>query len=209
MLGVHSLLEYPLWYAYFLGVAALLLGMLDNTAYRLELRRTGQLLVALMMVFGLMSLTQMWQGYRKIETVLAMRQPATSEAEQSKQHRYDEILAVNKLALMVSLAELYRSHMIQVSAENIADKLELNGRVMRATPISPVVYRHARLLALADDPMAARIQLQRAIWAYPWDFPGEQAKLAELAQKDSVRFAPLLEFALEKYKEQQRAVYSR
>ena len=110
---------------------------------------------------------------------------------------------------MVSLAELYRSHMMQASAENIADKLELNGRVMRATPISPVVYRQAILLALADDPMAARIQLQRAIWAYPWDFPSEQMKLAELARKDPARFAPLLEFALEKYKEQQRAVYSR
>ena len=209
VLGIHSLLEYPLWYMYFLGVAAVLLGMLDNTDYPLQLRRLGQLLVILVMVFGLMSLSQMWQGYRKIEAVLAERKPAAAEPEQYKQHRYDAILAVNSRALMVPLAELYRSHMMQLSVENIADKLELNGRVMRATPISPVVYRHAILLALVGDREAAQIQMQRAIWAYPGDFRGAQENLADLARKDPARFAPLLEFALKKYEEQQRAVYSR
>src|SRR5574340_856703 len=35
VLAIHSLLEYPLWYTYFVAVAAILLGALDETRYRL------------------------------------------------------------------------------------------------------------------------------------------------------------------------------
>jgi len=52
VLAIHSLLEYPLWYAYFLGVAALTLGMLDTTTYRLELRRLGRLSLATILLLG-------------------------------------------------------------------------------------------------------------------------------------------------------------
>ena len=36
VLAIHSLLEYPLWYTYFLAVAAILLGAFDETRYRLN-----------------------------------------------------------------------------------------------------------------------------------------------------------------------------
>ena len=51
--------------------------------------------------------------------------------------------------------------------------------------------------------------MQRAIWSYPGDFEFERHKLSELALKDPARIAPLLEFALKKHEEQQRAVYTR
>jgi O-antigen ligase len=38
VLAIHSLLEYPLWYSYFIAVAALLFGALDETRYRLSQR---------------------------------------------------------------------------------------------------------------------------------------------------------------------------
>ena len=57
VLGIHSLLEYPLWYVYFMGVAAVMLGMFDTTTYRLELRNVGRASVAIMLVLGAVSLT--------------------------------------------------------------------------------------------------------------------------------------------------------
>ena len=44
--------------------------MLDYSSYRLELRRLGRLSVATMLLLGLLSLMQMWQGYRKVEVLL-------------------------------------------------------------------------------------------------------------------------------------------
>ncbi len=74
VLAIHSLLEYPLWYAYFLGVAALTLGILDSTTYRLELRNVGRLSVASILLLGMLSLTQVWLGYRNLEDLTSMRQ---------------------------------------------------------------------------------------------------------------------------------------
>ena len=210
VLGIHSLLEYPLWYTYFLGMAALLLGMLDNTTYRLQLPGLARGLVATVLILGLLSLHQMWRGYRKMEGVVALRPASAADTENYKQRLQEELWAVNKLAVMVSMAELYRANMLlEISAENLADKLVLNGRVMHSTPISPVVYRQAVLLALAGEQAAAELQMMRAIWAYPSDFESERLKLSELALKDPAHFTALLEFALEKHKERQRAVHDR
>jgi O-antigen ligase len=58
VLGIHSLLEYPLWYTYFIGVAAVMLGIFDTKSYRLELRNLGRASVAMMLVLGALSLLQ-------------------------------------------------------------------------------------------------------------------------------------------------------
>jgi len=53
VLAIHSLLEYPLWYTYFVAIAAVLLGALDETRYRLELRNIGRLSVVAILVLGM------------------------------------------------------------------------------------------------------------------------------------------------------------
>jgi hypothetical protein len=53
---------------------------------------------------------------------------------------------------------------------------------------------------------AAAGQIERAIWAYPHDFPAHKQELAELAQKDPEHFAALLKFAIQKNEEYVNAV---
>jgi len=77
VLAIHSLLEYPLWYTYFVAVAAILLGALDETRYRLELRKVGRLSVAAILLLGLMTLLQLRSGYQQLEQTLAIR-PASA-----------------------------------------------------------------------------------------------------------------------------------
>ena len=205
--GIHSLLEYPLWYAYFLGVAALTLGMLDFSTYRLELRRLGRLSVAIMILLGLLSLIQMWQGYRKLEGLLAMRPTSNAEIQKFNQTMRQGMVDLQEWTMMVSVAELYMTSMIEVSADHLADKRMLNERVMRYIPISPVVYRQSLLLAMSGEHDAAKLQMTRAIWSYPGDFNIVQRQLNDLASKDPAHFAALLEFAVQKYQEWQRDVH--
>ncbi len=205
VLGMHSLLEYPLWYGYFIGIAAVALGMMESQAYRLELRNLGRLSVAMMLLLGALSLGQLFQGYKKLEVTLTLRPWSGSDATYMPRLR-DSLVGVYDYALLRPYAELFMSGMIEVSADHLAEKLALNERAMRFVPIAPVVYRHAWLLALSDKPDEAKIQLQGAIWSYPVEFRGAQAELHQLTLKDPAHFSALLEFATQKYEEYQRAV---
>ncbi len=207
VLAIHSLLEYPLWYAYFLGVAALTLGIFDNTTYRLELRGVGRLSVAAILLLGVMSLQQMLHGYRNMEGVLAVRPASATDSGYSNRVR-EGLVAIYGQSLLQPYIELFMSSMIEVDTDHLADRLTLNENVMYFVPISPVVYREALLLALSGEQAAAQLQMERAIWSYPGDFMQASEQLRTLARKDPAHFAALLEFALQKYKERQRAVHT-
>jgi O-antigen ligase len=207
VLGIHGLLEYPLWYAYFIGVAAIMLGMFDTTTYRLEMRGIGRVSVAAMLLLGVLSLGQVFQGYKRLESALAMRGMAAKELDVVQRTR-DELLAVHKYPLLSSYAELFIADMMEPSADHLQEKLELNERALHFIPIAPVVYHQSLLLALSDRPDEARDQMERAIWAYPADFTKARYELEDLARKDPARFSALLEFAIRKYEEYRRAAVS-
>jgi hypothetical protein len=208
ILGIHSLLEYPLWYGYFLGVAGLSLGLMESKTYRLELRNLGRISISMMLLLGLLSLMQLYQGYKKLEVTLAMRPLSNIDAGYAVRLR-ESLVAVHEYALLRPYAELFMTGMIEVGAEKLPDKMMLNERSMRFVPIAPVVYRQAWLLALADRLPEAKIQLHQALWSYPADFRGALGDLVQMAHKDPAHFSALLEFATQKNEEYQRAVLAK
>jgi O-antigen ligase len=203
VLAIHSLLEYPLWYTYFVAVAALLLGALDQTRYRLELRNAGRLSVAAMLVLGLMTLAQLRSGYRQLEQVLQIPPESAGVFERTR----DGLVAVHGGSLLSPYAELFMSAMIEVSGEHLGEKLALNTRVMHFIPMNRVAYRQPLLLAQAGQQEQAKLVLEQAIWSYPDDLDLVRQQLVELAEKDPAHFSALLEFALQKEREVRRAVH--
>ncbi len=213
VLAIHSLLEYPLWYTYFVAVAAILLGALDETRYRLELRSVGRLSVAAMLLLGLLTLLQLRTSYQQLEQVLSLRPAAATSAGQASPadeggfgRVRDGLMEVHGGSLLSPYAELFLSSMIEVSEERKRDKLELNTRVMRFAPVGHVVYRQALLLALNDMSRQAEAVLEQALWSYPGEWPAARGRLEELAEKEPGRYAALLEFALRKEQEYASAV---
>ncbi len=208
ILVLHSLLEYPLWYAYFLGVAAITLGAMDSTVYRLELRKLGRLVVAFILLLGAASMIQMLAGYRTLQGLMVMH--PTSATDMNYYERVSQDLkAVNGKPMLYPYAEYFTSNMMELNKDRLDEKLALNGRVMHFVPVGAVVYRQAWLLALSGREEEAKLQIERAIWSYPADFAGAQRELGILARKDPARFAALLEFAVQKNKEHQSAVYTK
>ncbi|MCK9200833.1 MAG: Wzy polymerase domain-containing protein [Gallionella sp.] len=205
VLAIHSLLEYPLWYTYFVAVAAILLGALDETRYRLELRAVGRLSVAAMLLLGLLTLLQLRASYVQLEQVLRMRPASAADQDAFKRVR-DGLVAIHGGSLLSPYAELFMSSMIEVSEDRKRDKLELNTRVMGFVPVGHVVYRQALLLAQNDMPQQAKVVLEQAIWSYPAEFDASRQRLEELAEKEPARYAALLEFALQKEQEYASAV---
>jgi O-antigen ligase len=204
VLGIHSMLEYPLWYSYFIGVAAVVLGIFDAKSYRLELRNLGRMSVAMMLVLGALSLLQAFQGYKRLENALMLRGMVAKERSLIPRVQ-DELMAVNKSPLLSSYAEMFIANTMEISTDHLKEKLELNERALHFIPIAPVVYHQAYLLALSDEPEKAKTQMEQAIWAYPKDYPMANLELKEMTLKDPARFSPLLEFATEKIEEYRRA----
>ena len=196
VLGIHSLLEYPLWYSYFVAIAAFLLGALDETRYRLELRAVGRLSVMAIVLLGLATLVQLRIGYHQLEGVLAIR-PQAGERSSLERMR-DGLVAVHGKTLLSPYAELFMSSLIEINAEHLEAKLELNGRVMRFAPIGTVVYRQTLLLAQDGKQDKALALLVQARASYPEELSGLRRQLTELAEKDPAHFSALLEFALKK-----------
>lgn len=205
VLGIHSLLEYPLWYAYFIVVAALLLGMLDETRYRLELHGVGRLSVAATVLLGLVTLMQLRGSYLQLEQSLRVR-PASAADRNAAERLHKGLVAVHDGSLLSPYAELFMSSQIVVNDEHLREKLALNARVLHFVPVGVVAYRHALLLAQAGQPEQARIVLEQAIWSYPGEFANAVGQLSGLAEKDPARFSALLEFALQKEQEYRSAV---
>lgn len=208
VIAIHSQLEYPLWYLYFIGIAAVLLGMFDKDGYRLELRKVGRLSVAVIAVLGAVSLFQAYQGYRHLEDALSLRVAASKDPKFIPMAR-DELLVAYRYPLLSSYAELFIANMMEPSAEHLEGKLELNERALRYIPNSPVAYHQALFLAWSDRPEEAKSMIADAIWSYPFEFPAVKTEFDQLMKLDSARFGPLLEFATQKYEEYQRAAVPR
>ncbi|MDD4929485.1 MAG: Wzy polymerase domain-containing protein [Gallionella sp.] len=206
VLAIHSLLEYPLWYVYFLAVAAILLGALDETRYRLELRNIGRMSVATMLLLGFLSLLQLKSGYQLLKDTLAIR-PASGNVSAAFERTRDGLVAVHGNSLLLPLSELFLSSYAQVNEDRLETKLALNTRVIRFVPIAPVVYRQAFLLAQSGQSVQAKQVLEQAIWAFPTD-AGAHQELVKLAQKDPAHFSALLEFALKTEQEYASAIHN-
>ncbi len=204
VLGIHSLLEYPLWYVYFLAIAAVLLGVLDETHCRFALGRVGRVTVATILFVSFLSLLHWSIQYQQLKNALAYP-PASITA---LNHNREVLAGLQKDALFSPYADLFRSSYIEVSADQLGAKLALNTAVMRFVPIAPVVYRQSFLLAQNGEAERAQQMFAQALWSYP-ENAAERQQLVKLADKDPAHFAALLEFANQTEQEYARAIHSK
>lgn len=207
VLTIHSLLEYPLWYSYFMVIAAILLGALDETRFSLELRSVGRMSVAAMLLLGLLSLFQLKSGYELLKTTLAIR-PVSGNVAEAFERTRDGLIAVHGGSLLSPYADLFMSSYMDVNDDRLQAKLTLNSNVIRFIPIAPVAYHQAFLLAQDGQSEQARRMLEQAIWSYPGNAE-EHQQLVRLAEKDPAHFGALLEFALKTEQEYVRAIHNK
>jgi O-antigen ligase len=205
VLAIHSLLEYPLWYAYFVAIAATLLGAFDETRYRLELRHIGRLALVMILLLGLLSLLQLRGNYQRLKDTLAIFSASANIAEAVQRTR-EGLIAVHGGALLSPYAELYIFLDSEVNTDHIKQKLALGANVMHFIPIATVIYRQAFLMAQDGQLAEAKQLMEQAIWSYPGNGDAHQL-LVNLAEKDPAHFSALLEFAVQKEQEHARAIH--
>ena len=180
VIGIHSLLELPLWYAYFLGVTSILLGATDNRCLTLKFAMPMRATIGVVLLAGWFGAFSLIRNYYVLEVSLFPRSHQASKAELDKTHR--DLLGVHG-SLLSPYVELAFARVLDLSKQDIDRKIAFSERVMRFAPTPIIVFRHSVLLALRGDRDGAIRALERAVGAYPgkWERMANTTYLSGLA----------------------------
>lgn len=166
VLLLHSFVEHPLWYSYFLGIAAVLFGLgneggskitftpgLGQFASGATLLLSGAiLLITLLGVYDL--------GYIHRFFVTSTPQQAMTR-----------LRAISRNPLLTPWAEVSIAQHQVPDRNTIADQLLLTTRVVQYRPNSYNVNRQIIYLDLAGKSAESSVLMRKAFAAYPTDFP--------------------------------------
>lgn len=167
ILSIHSMLEYPLWFTFFLGIAAVLLGAGDENFINLKFpefaskfARAGLILI---LVLGVLNLSTMLIANAKLENWM---QKFVNE-NINDQLQLDQI---RQYSLLSPYGELIQAMTMDINTNHIDEEVLLNQSVMNFRPFPTIAFQHALLLKLKGQHANAVIQLNRALIAYPGKF---------------------------------------
>lgn len=190
MLFTHSMLEYPLWYAYFLGVAGLLLGMDDETHVELRME-LGPVVMAGFLVFGLFSLHNLAVHERKLEAWFALGNAGKIGPRQIDAFATD-MLQVRTRSLLAPYADVASAIVLQTDRQDINAKVAVSSQAIRYTPTASLAYKHAALLAMNGQRNAALAQLHLALSRHPGMADAFHRHIFKQLLKGEIRMLPLL-----------------
>jgi O-antigen ligase len=157
VLAIHSMLEYPLWNAYFLGIAMMLLGMGDDRSVTLAHATVLRGFLAVVSICLSIAAYTLFVDYARLELANAPRLREADLAPRS--------------VLLQPYFDVARAGRLRLDASHLSDKLEVTSRVVRFQPTSAVAYRRSLFLALSGDRAGAQIALEQAISRYPNTLP--------------------------------------
>lgn len=173
--AAHALLEYPLWYAYFLGPTALLLGATDSgDAISLAGRRLSVYL-ALTAVAGAVILTSLRVDYSVIEAASNQPLAAHPDREQAWRISLERLIRLHRESLLAPWALLAFAELAEPGRQQVRERVTLCERGTRFAPARSLLTRCAIQLAIAGrdaDAQALALSVLRA-------FPAEQALTAD------------------------------
>jgi hypothetical protein len=192
---IHSLTEFPLWSAHFLGVTALLMG----AGARLEtgsppISRTGWIVPAAACAALSVSLGIALRDYMRLD-VTRITGTSVSLATAAQARRDTETMRELTHGLMAPLAELWIVIGAPLTRSDLADKLAMSDRVARYWPAHAVVARRAVFLALDGKAEKARSLLARSLETFPHRLDATLLILEQAHPADPHAIEPLLAMA--------------
>ncbi|WIM05201.1 MAG: Wzy polymerase domain-containing protein [Candidatus Nitricoxidivorans perseverans] len=174
---VHALLEYPLWYAYFLGPTALLMGAVDVDAGWTIARRRAAIYLASILAGGAFVLAFLRFDYVALETtVISLR------SGHSGQPLVDRLVVLQKESLLSPWALLTFVELIEPSRRQARERAVLCERGIRLAPARALVTRCAMQLAIAGRGEDAAGFTRAVLRAFPAEQTATADELAKGAQ---------------------------
>lgn len=170
MLGIglaYALLEYPFWYAYFLGPVALMLGAVDARDCPTVRGGRATAYLALMALSGIAILATLRTDYLALEAVSRNPKAAYSAGEHSWQGSVERLKRLQSESLLSPWALLAFAEFAEPSLHQAQDRANVCERAIRFSPAQSLVTRCAVQIALAGRNSDAADLLRSARRAYP------------------------------------------
>lgn len=183
MVAIHSMLEYPLWYAYFLGPTALLLGAASSGGGLLLGARRAIVYVAIAALAGAATLAGLRADYAAIEA--ATYRPFAGHAERESAWRLSmqSLLRLHRESLLSPWVLRAFNIMAEPEAPLAADRADLCQLGLRLTPARVLVTRCAIHQAIAGREAEARRLTLAALRAFPEEGAATLGELVAAARK--------------------------
>lgn len=165
--AAHSLLEYPLWYSYFLGLAALLLGATDDRRAAELAGRRISLYLGLIALAGAVILGNLRSDYSKIEAAYNYPLAAHPDRERAWRISMDRLLVLYRESLLSPWVLMAFVNLAQPSTRQAQERADLCERGIRFAPVRSLATRCAMQLAIAGRKEDARKLAQDVLHAFP------------------------------------------
>lgn len=164
VLLIHSNLEYPLWFSYFLGIAAILLGLGSRTAQSIKFTPwLGQVAAIATQILSVAILAITFLGVQEIN-VNRLFMTATPEEHTATMR------AVSKNPILTPWAEAAIALHGRPGKDVIEQRLSLSTRVFHYRPNSSIVNRQIYYLDLSGRINETSELMKKAFLVYPADF---------------------------------------
>jgi len=190
---IHSMIEFPLWSAHFLGVTALLIGAGTRVKPR-PVSRSGWIASGAACAALAVTLGVTLRDYVRLDTTRISGTAVTlTSADQARK----DAVTMRELTrgLMAPVAEQWIVIGAPLDRDGLADKLAMSERVARFWPANAVVVRRAVFLALDDRVEEARGLLAQALKTFPLRLDATILILEQARTADPDAIEPLLAMA--------------
>lgn len=169
VLGIHSLLEYPLWYVHFLMFCGLAIGLLIRPQWRLlTVQVPARWLVGGLSAIALFVCVLLFRDYQNLDRLMFLvMQKVESRIGSSPQ--VDALFAGADAGIVIFRpnAEHLLGAAMSMSRDGLAEKIEATDKLMLRAPVPQTIARRVVLAVLADDPATARHHMRRLLLFYP------------------------------------------
>ncbi|WP_257275339.1 PglL family O-oligosaccharyltransferase [Endozoicomonas sp. SESOKO4] len=159
----HSMLEYPLWYAGFLFIFAILVGMSPIKKYKISLNPA--VIKATILSFALVV---GWQSYISLDYYLKWMKWVYPSGNTEIDKKRMAVLIQHRLNPIWSFeADMILSNYIDLIPEQLDLKLAILERQAEYRPFPETIVKLAILRAYSGDTENAKLALEQAILYYP------------------------------------------
>jgi hypothetical protein len=187
--AAHSMVEYPLWHANFLGLTAVLLGAAPQPLVDLRFSRFRQAALGLVLAAGIAALGMVFSDYRNFERWTRQADGSQRRNEPLSEAQLKDLANLRATSLFAGYYDLLASELLVLNREDLDAKLELNTYALRFAPIPDAVFRQAVLLSLKGEHEGAGRVLSRLATMYPNALHDHLRRLEQMARDDPAVYA--------------------
>lgn len=193
VVGIHSMLEYPLWYLYFLVPTAFLMALTDSKGLTLS-RFSARSVCGAAVVLAWFATAGALLDYQRIEPAFG-RQPLRSDPK----HLAEIAVKAKGSVLFAPYGEFAYALQIGPSADQLDLTIAFYERLQRYLIDPQLLSRYASLLALKGRHDEALVHLERSRKFFPGAFVGDYGRIVEFQRSPNPDLRQLASLVLERY----------